>query len=90
MAQGHAGGRHGSRGRVRGAGAAQGALLRILEDPSVRVIVASGVNLAQAMDARQFRRDLYQLDERLERALVSRDPSRVRPEQEKTAQDDGP
>ena len=38
----------------------------------------------------QFRRDLYQLDERLERALVSRDPSRARPEQEKTAQDDGP
>ncbi|MEO8658094.1 MAG: sigma 54-interacting transcriptional regulator [Bryobacteraceae bacterium] len=38
---------------------AQGALLRILEDPSVRVIVATGLNLAQAMDARQFRRDLY-------------------------------
>jgi murein L,D-transpeptidase YcbB/YkuD len=35
----------------------------------------------------QFRRDLYRLDERLEAALASRDPSRTRPAAEKTAED---
>jgi murein L,D-transpeptidase YcbB/YkuD len=38
----------------------------------------------------QFRRDLYALDERLERALGSRDPSRARPRGEKPAEDDAP
>lgn len=38
----------------------------------------------------QFRRDLYELDARLERALDSRDPSRARPAQEKAAVEDGP
>jgi len=35
----------------------------------------------------QFRRDLYELDALLERALASRDPSRVRPAREKSAEE---
>jgi murein L,D-transpeptidase YcbB/YkuD len=35
----------------------------------------------------QFRRDVYGLDARLEQALASPDPSRVRPAQEKAAEE---